>query len=95
MLENALRANGAALVQNQGGYAVVPIADAPSQSGSLRFRGAGVGFGIHVIPLRNISAPEIAKIVQPFLPADRILKADASRPLLMFAGTPQETALVE
>lgn len=95
MLENALRANGAALVRNEGGYAVVPLADAPSQSGPLRFRGAGPGFGIHVIPLRNISAPEMAKIVQPFLPADRILKADASRPLLVFAGTQQETALVE
>ncbi len=54
----------------------------------------GQGFGVHVIPLRNISAPEMAKIAQPFLPADRILKADASRPLLIVAGTPQEVSLL-
>lgn len=95
MLESALRANGVALVHNETGYAVVPLADAPSQSGAVRFRGVGVGFGIHVIPLSHISAAEMATIIQPFLPADRILKADASRPLLLFAGTPQETALVE
>lgn len=95
MLESALRANGAALVRNDSGYSIVPLADAPSQSGTVRFRGVGVGFGIHVIPLRHISAAEMATIIQPFLPADRILKGDPSRPLLLFAGTPQETALVE
>ncbi len=98
LLESALRANGAALVESAGNYAVVPLADAPGQSGLTRFAigsaERGQGFGVHVIPLRNISAPEMAKIAQPFLPADRILKADASRPLLIVAGTPQEVSLL-
>ena len=98
LLESALRTNGAALVDNGGSYAVVPLADAPAQAGLTRMTVGGAeraqGFGVHVIPLRNIGAPEMAKIIQPFLPPDRILKADASRPVLIFAGTQQEVALV-
>ncbi len=95
MLESGLRANGAALVESGAGFAIVPLADAPGQSAVSRGGAEQAhGYAIHVIPLRNISGPEMVKIVQPFLPADRLLKADPSRPVLVVAGTPGELALV-
>ncbi|HYD68351.1 type II secretion system secretin GspD [Azospirillum sp.] len=98
LLENALRVNGAALVENAGSYAVVLLQDAP-KAAQLRLNipehERAQGFGVQVVPLRHVSAPEMLKILQPFLPAERILKADASRPLLIVAGTRQEIATLE
>ena len=96
MLEGALRVNGAALVETGGNYSVVPLQDAPKAAGITRFslpdQDPAQGFGVHIVPLRHISAPEMAKILQPFIPAERIVRADASRPILIVAATRQEIA---
>ena len=97
LLQSALRSDGAALVQGGGNYSIVPLADAAAQSevtSASPSSPTASGFSIKVITLQNISPAEMLKIVQPFLPGDRILKADPSRPVLTVSGTPQEIALV-
>ena len=95
LLQAALRANGAALVESRGGVAIVPLSEAAAQAEISRAAPNGpAGFSIKIIQLQNIGAAEMVKIVQPFLPADRILKADPTRPVITVSGTPQEIALV-
>ena len=50
------------------------------------------GYGIHVIPLRYAAAQAVADILQPFIAVGRVLRVDAARNLLIFAGTGTETA---
>lgn len=99
LLENALKINGAALVEAGGSYSVVPLQDAPRGIGAPRLlvseHDRSQGFGVQIIPLHNISAPEMAKVLQPFVPQDRILKADPSRSVLIVAGTRQELKTVQ
>jgi general secretion pathway protein D len=50
------------------------------------------GYGIHVIPLRYAAAQAVADILQPFIAPGRVLRVDAARNLLVFAGTGTEAA---
>lgn len=87
VLENLLATAGAALVEDGGGYRVVPTADAPSLAGSSvlgeEVSSAG-GFRSVIIPLKYISARDMAEIVQ-----SHGLQATVNqeRNLLIVAGT--------
>ena len=95
-LENILALNGAALTLDGGIYKVVTLQQAanslsspivaPTRQDLVR------GYGIHVIPLRYAAAQAVADILQPFIAVGRVLRVDAARNLLVFAGTGTETA---
>lgn len=91
ILETLLRASNAVLVREGGMYRIIPVAGAV-KLGNLtpRIGGRGVGYGVRIVPLSYISALEMAKIITPMLPDGALLLADASRNLLMLAGTAQE-----
>ncbi len=95
-LENILALNGAALTLDDGIYKVVTLQQAanaltrpivaPTRQDLVR------GYGIHVIPLHYAAAQAMADILQPFIAPGRVLRVDAARNLLIFAGTGTEAA---
>ncbi|MEE4379666.1 MAG: type II secretion system secretin GspD, partial [Candidatus Competibacteraceae bacterium] len=93
-LEALLSTNNAALIQAEGVYKIVPVGSALPGNLSPRL-GSGrslSGYSVQIIPLRYISALEMEKILQPFVPEGSIISVDIARNLLMLAGTARELA---
>ncbi len=93
-LETVLRMNGAALVHADDVYRVVPANEAVSGNlvpqlgtGSQRAR---AGYGVRILPLRYVSAMQMEKLLEPFLPSTESLRIDTDRNLLVLFGTGQE-----
>ncbi len=91
-LENLLRLNGAVLLRSDGLYKVMPGPQATrgSPPASVQRVAAARGYGIRVVPLRYISARELHKLIEPFLPPDAPQIVDEQRNLLILTGTEQE-----
>jgi general secretion pathway protein D len=90
ILESVLQLNGAALLQDQGVYRVIPFENAEGAAASPRVgrrpaRG-GAGFGVQIVPLQNVAAGEIEKLLKPFLPQGSAMRVDAARNLLILSG---------
>ena len=92
ILELLLRWNGATLVWSEGRYNVLPVSDAikGSLSPQLTPGQAARGYEVQAIPLRYISATEMAKILEPYARDDAIVNADQFRNMMFLAGTPEE-----
>ncbi|EKE75968.1 type II secretion system secretin GspD [Gallaecimonas xiamenensis] len=86
-LETLLQANGAALVENQGIYKVVPLDGAGGSVSPRAKLSANRGYQMLVMPLQYISAKEMAKLLEPIKPKQGIIQADEHRNLLTLAGT--------
>jgi general secretion pathway protein D len=91
-LENLLRLNGAVLLRSDGLYKVMPGSQATrgSPPTSVQRVAAARGYGIRVVPLRYVSARELHKLIEPFLPPDAPQIVDEQRNLLILTGTEQE-----
>ena len=95
-LETLLRASNAVLVREGGVYRIIPAAGALKQGNLAPRLGSNrVGYGVRIVPLNYVSALEMQNIIAPLLPDGAILRADATRNLLMLAGTPQELNSVQ
>ncbi|MEI9984486.1 MAG: secretin N-terminal domain-containing protein [Aliidongia sp.] len=91
--EQAIRLAGLAMVQRDGIYRVVPLADAARGTGPLETgRRREPGFGVEIVPLLYVGVPEMQKLLEPLAPKDSILRADPARNLLIIAGTERERA---
>ncbi len=94
ILEQALRLNGMALINANEIYKIVPLADAPRESGispvATRHGRLGPGFGISVVPLKYVGAQEMQKLLEPLAPVQGIVHADPARNVLIIEGTEQE-----
>jgi len=90
ILEAILRINQAALVSDGVIYKVVPDADV----GNLGIRTSGAtekaGFGLSVLPLRYVSANTMMGLIDGFATRPEAIRVDASRNLLLIAGTSSE-----
>ncbi len=91
-LESILRANGAAMVPEAGGYRIVPVESALSSLAPLGLDARQPGFGVHVVPLRFIAADEMAKIIGLLASERNVVSADAARNLIIVAGSQAERA---
>jgi general secretion pathway protein D len=93
-LETLLRMNNAALVYKDGGYEVVPLANAvqgrvtPQLGDSSR--ALPNGYSVRVVPLRYIGAEEMNSILAPLAPEGSVIRVDNLRNLLVIAGTSPE-----
>lgn len=92
ILEMLLQWNGATLVYNDGRYNVLPVSNAlkgnlSPQLGSVP---AGKGYEVVGVPLKYISATEMAKILEPYVREGAIVNADQFRSMIFLAGTPEE-----
>lgn len=92
ILETVLRANGATLVQaGAGAYRIMAVDHAIGQSEVLPLGGRAVqvrpGYGITIVPLRNISATSAAQFIQPLVASPEDIRIDPGRNAILFSGT--------
>lgn len=98
--EDSLKANGASLVENDGFYKITPGAVGVVRTMRAKGDGRGVvGSQLLLVPVRQISAAEMKRLMDPVLPNGTVVRADTGRNLLILSGTSSElsdaTALVE
>ena len=90
ILEEVLQQHGAALIRDAGIFKVIPLADAEAAAGSPsigRYSSSGsAGYTVQVVPLQHVSAAELQKIVEPFVPDGSSLRVDVARNLLILSG---------
>ncbi|HTU35504.1 MAG TPA: secretin N-terminal domain-containing protein, partial [Candidatus Acidoferrum sp.] len=92
-LEQALRLNNMAVVESHGMYKVVPLSDAQRVahiSAPSSKRSANIGYGIDIVPVRYISAAEMAKLLEPLTTASGTVHVDGARNVLLVEGTAEE-----
>ena len=95
ILENVLRSKGAAIIDEGSHLRIVSIGNA-SRQGRISQGQSLPGFGVHVAPLQYVSAPEMARILEPIAPEGSILRVDRSRNMILLSGTQSEiSTLVE
>ena len=92
ILELLLRWNGATMVFTEGRYHILPVSDAikghlfPEIGNAERAR----GYEVRAVPLKYISAAQMAIILEPYVRDGGIVKADDFRQIIFLAGTPEE-----
>jgi len=94
VLDSVLRMNGAAVVRDGDLYKILPI-DQALTSGPIAevepVPDAGSpGFGVRVVPLRFVTATEMAPVLEPFAPPGGAIQVDPTRNLLLLAGMPDQ-----
>jgi len=91
VLENALRLSGVVLVRDTAGYRLTPLGDAV---GSGRVDSAASspepGYGVSVVPLQYVSAQTVLKLMDSFATKPGMVRADATRNLLLIQGSGAE-----
>ena len=91
LLENALRAQGAVIVQQEGVFRILPSAEAHAVGSANIGPDVGTpGFGITALPLQNISADALTKILDGFGAASGSVRVDAARNVLFVRGSTSE-----
>jgi general secretion pathway protein D len=96
LFQSALRANGAAIVNANGMYRIVPIDQAPVgatiQVGRSPETQSRLGTGLRVVQLKYISAAEARRVLEPIVPRGSIVRTDEARNLITLSGSDQEIA---
>jgi general secretion pathway protein D len=92
ILELLLRWNGATMVYSDGRYNILPVADAikGNLAPQISSAQAAKGYEVQAVPLKYISALEMAKILEPYARPEAIVRADQFRNMMFLAGTPEE-----
>jgi general secretion pathway protein D len=92
VLETVLRANGATLVESgPGTFRIMPVDAAIGRSQVVPLGGQPIqvrpGYGITIVPLRNISATSAAQFIQPLVASPEDIRIDPGRNAILFSGT--------
>jgi general secretion pathway protein D len=93
VLEQILKLNGIVILQAHGVYRVVPLSEVGHEIGALappRERSEPLGYGIEIVPIHFIAAPDMAKLLEPLAPGQGIVHVDADRNVLIIEGTEEE-----
>lgn len=86
-LDMLLSINNAAVVKQGDMYLIKPSSEAVYGS---PVGGMPSGFQTRVVPVRNVSAGEVAEILKPLMPEKAVLQVDANRNILLVAGSGAE-----
>jgi general secretion pathway protein D len=91
VLENALRLSGVVLVRDTAGYRLTPVGDAVG-SGRVDAVAANPepGYGVSVVPLQYVSAQTVLKLMDSFATKAGMVRADATRNILLIQGSGAE-----
>lgn len=92
IFETVLRAEGVAMVVENGLYRIVPAAEANNSLLPVRRSAGGAGVSSTIVPLRYVAAAEMERILRSAAPQSSILRVDGARNILMISGTPSEQA---
>lgn len=92
ILQMLLSWTGNALVQQSGGYLVVPVEQAAPGNlvPGLGAVSPGAGYAAQLFPLHYVSADAMQKLLRPFADPKAFLLVDPLRNLLVMGGTPDE-----
>lgn len=95
VLETVLRANGATLVETSPTSFRIMLVDAAIGSSQVVPLGGRPvplrpGYGITIVPLRNISATSAAQFIQPLVASPEDIRIDPGRNAILFSGTAVE-----
>lgn len=97
LLEEILAINKAAIIEADGIYRILPRPKAAR--GNLSPLTADIeldgGYSVRVVPLQYIAAPELGKILEPFVAEGGELRIDKSRNMVIIGGTPRELARLQ
>jgi len=92
-LETSLQMANLALTREADGYHIVPMASA-AQAGAGNIAIAGgtqtPGYGYEIIPLKYANATAVERLIQPLAQSGVQIQVDATRNLLIVAGSSQE-----
>ncbi|HSF94340.1 MAG TPA: type II secretion system secretin GspD [Thermohalobaculum sp.] len=97
VLENILALNGAALVESEGVYNVVPVdsvASLPKVVVTPSRRSQQPGIGVYVIPLEFASATSVEDIVAAQVSPGNKLAVDRARNILIYTGPAREAQAI-
>lgn len=89
VLESALRLSNVVLVRQSSGYRLVPLGDAVG-GGHVDQVKTEPGYGISVVPLQNVSARTLTKLLESFATKPGTVRVDAERNLVLIQGTGAE-----
>jgi general secretion pathway protein D len=93
LLESVLAENGAALVERDGVYQVVPAAKAPSQG--FAPNQAGIGEATEVVQLRYASPKDLARVLQPYIGEGvRVMPSTAGNALVVTGSSSARLSLI-
>jgi general secretion pathway protein D len=92
-LEMVLRMNHAALVKDNNIYHIEP-ADGALYTSDIAVGSSMAGYQTRVIPIRNVSAAEISKLLKPLVQEKTILQVDNTRNILVASGSSDEVQRV-
>jgi general secretion pathway protein D len=96
VLENALRISGVALIRDTAGYRLTPVGDAIGAGHVDSAGNTEPGYGVSVVPLQYVSAQTLLKLMDSFATKPGVVRADATRNLLLIQGTgPERRTAVE
>ena len=97
LLEEILAINKAAIIEADGIYRILPRPKAAR--GNLSPLTADIelegGYSVRVVPLQYIAAPEMGKILEPFVAEGGELRIDKPRNMVIIGGTPGELARLQ
>jgi general secretion pathway protein D len=96
VLEETLRASGLALVESNGIYRVMNSEEA-LHTGTAPVTVGGVAIGgragptpaynVQILPLKYVSAADLQRTLQPFVPKDAVLQIDPTRNVIILSGS--------
>ena len=91
-LELLLRMNDAALITDDGIYRVVPLANALAGVRAPQLGDSTLplppGYSVRIVPLKFVSANEMAQILEPFVTgSNQLVRVDTQRNLLVLAAS--------
>jgi general secretion pathway protein D len=93
-LEMLLRQNGAALIREDALYKIVPVSIASRGSVTPQLGSMGTplraGFNVVIVPVRYIGAKEMARLLEPFVVDQSVVRVDEVRNLVILHGTQRE-----
>jgi general secretion pathway protein D len=96
IFDAVLRAEGAAMVVENGLHKIVPAAEAAAGGAPLRPSRSGGrqpgGLATDIAPLKYVAAAEMERILKSAAPLAGVLRVDTARNLLVLSGTVSELA---
>lgn len=96
MFESALRSNGVAMVRESDRLRLMPATEALGVAELDQGVTIQPGYGVTVLPLKNVSASTILPLLENFVARAGMVREDPGRNALIFQGTAAErTAAIE
>ena len=83
-LAEALRMNGASLVQHGDMYQIIPTQE--MLAGELAPQSGTAAAGVEIVPLRYVAAAEMERILEPLAPEGAVVKVDRARNMIILAA---------